>query len=326
MVQDAGFWEEAERLFADAIELPPAEREPFLDAHCGGREPLRLEVESLLAAHVRADGFLAAALADGDGSAPADRFIGKTIGRFRLLEQIGEGGMGVVFRAERADGEFAQRVAIKLIDVALRSAAAVRGFRAERQMLASLQHPHIVTLLDGGITDEGQPYLVMECIDGMPISRYCSEQRLGLAARLRLFRDVCGAVQHAHGHAIVHRDLKPANILVTADGAPKVLDFGVARLIDEPASADAEATAWRRALTPNYASPEQLAGAPVTIAADIYALGVLLYELLTGARPVRDGGQDARRDSGDRRGGPGVAAERGTAGGLRRLPAHPPRG
>ncbi|MEO5819232.1 MAG: serine/threonine-protein kinase [Vicinamibacteraceae bacterium] len=291
MVQDAGFGEEAEGLFADAIELPPAERGSFLDAQCAGRQPLRAEVESLIAAHLRADGFLAVALSDSGARESSDRFSGKTIGRFRLLDPIGEGGMGVVFRAERADGEFAQRVAIKLIDVSLRSAAAVRGFRRERQMLANLHHPHIVTLLDGGITEEGQPFLVMECIDGLPISRYCAEHRLGLAARLRLFQDVCGAVQHAHGHAIVHRDLKPANILVTADGAPKVLDFGIATLVDDPASTDADATSSRRALTPNYASPEQLTGSPATVAADIYALGVLLYELLTGGRPYDTAGK-----------------------------------
>jgi tetratricopeptide (TPR) repeat protein len=286
MDENATFWDDAERVFADAIELEPPDRVAFLDRRCAGRPDLRTEVESLIAAHESARGFL-----DGDSleavaeTSSSQPFAGRTIGNFRLVEKIGEGGMGIVFRAERADGEFIHHVAVKLIDAPVRGADALRAFRAERQILASLQHPHIVTLLDGGVTDDGQAYLVMERIDGVPITTYCAERRLPLEDRLRLFAGVCAAVQHAHGHAIVHRDLKPANILVTADGVAKVLDFGVAKLLDEPASRDGAPTVALRPLTPNYASPEQVRGLAVTIASDIYALGVLLYELLAGVRP-----------------------------------------
>ena len=193
--------------------------------------------------------------------------------------------MGVVYRAERVDGAFTQRVAVKLIDAPLRSPDTLRRFRAERQILATLNHPHIVTLLDGGVTDDGRAYLVMECVDGVPITAHCATHRLSLEDRLALFRALCAAVQNAHQHGIVHRDLKPANILVTAEGVPKVLDFGIAKLLDRPQEVDHTMTGAPLPLTPNYASPEQLRGLPVTTASDIYALGVLLYELVAGVRP-----------------------------------------
>ena len=291
MDQDCSFWEDIERLFAEAVDLDMAGRAHFLDRQCHGRPELRTEIESLITAHLGAGAFLNGATLDDVNSpdGPPERFVGRTIGRFRLLEKIGEGGMGVVYRAERADGEFTQRVAVKLLDAPLRTLEAVRRFRAERQILATLNHPHIVTLLDGGVTDEGQAYLAMECIDGVPITRYCADDGLSLEGRLRLFRDVCGAVQDAHQHAVVHRDLKPANILVTPDGVPKILDFGIAKLLDGPPEAEATATGMLRPLTANYASPEQLRGLPVTLASDIYALGVLLYELLAGVRPYETG-------------------------------------
>lgn len=288
-MDDSDFGDELQELFADAVELEPSRRASFLSDRCAGRPELRAEIESLITAHDRSDRFLDLRTdplaAQHDPEAFRDE-RGRAVGQFRLLERIGEGGMGVVYRAERVDGEFTQRVAIKLIDSPLRNPDTMRRFRAERQILATLHHPHIVTLLDGGVTDDGQAYLVMECVDGVPITAYCTERGLGLDDRLRLFRDMCGAVQDAHQHGVVHRDLKPSNILVTAEGVPKILDFGVAKLVDATGP-DAGQTLPGAAqpLTPNYASPEQVRGLPVTTVSDIYALGVLLYELLTDVRP-----------------------------------------
>lgn len=187
------------------------------------------------------------------------------MGGFLLIEQIGQGGMGTVFRAERADGGFAQQAAVKIIDVPARNAVVLRRFQSGRQILATLSHPHIVSLLDGGLTDHGQAYLVMEYVDGGTMTRYCAERRAPLAERLALFRQVCAAVQHAHQRGVVHRDLKPANILVSADGMSKVLDFGIAKLLDADEAAGGGAltsTAAPAALTTNYASPEQLRACP----------------------------------------------------------------
>ena len=218
---------------------------------------------------------------------------GRLVGAFRLVEPIGRGGMGVVYRAERVTSEFTQQAAVKLIEAPLQSPAMLRHFKTERQILAGLRHPHIVTLLDGGVSQDGFAYLAMEYVEGAPITAHAAAHALPLDERLRLMQRVCSAVQYAHQHGVVHRDLKPANILVTADGVPKVLDFGVAKLLDQSAPDGLETTAgpWRRALTPNYASPEQLRGLPVTTACDIYALGVLLYELLAGVRPYETAGK-----------------------------------
>jgi serine/threonine-protein kinase len=232
----------------------------------------------------RAQELFAEAIAAGP-SERARSDVGLVIGSFRLAERIGQGGMGAVYRAERVDGAFTQRVAVKLIDAALRSPDVSRRFRAERQILAALQHPHIVTLLDGGFVEDGRAYLVMELVDGVRVTDYCFERELPLVDRLRLFRDVCAAVQEAHQHAIVHRDLKPENILVTSDGVVKVLDFGIAKLLEEPYDSPHTMTGAGQPLTPNYASPEQLRGLRVTVASDIYALGVVLYELVAGVRP-----------------------------------------
>jgi serine/threonine-protein kinase len=238
----------------------------------------------------RAQELFAEAIAAGP-SERARHDEGLVIGPFRLAEQIGQGGMGAVYRAERVDGAFTQRVAVKLIDAALRSPDVARRFRAERQILAALQHPHIVTLLDGGFAEDGRAYLVMELVEGVRITDYCVGRELPLADRLRLFRDVCAAVQEAHQHAIVHRDLKPENILVTADGVVKVLDFGIAKLLDEPYDNPHTKTGAGQPLTPNYASPEQLRGLRITVASDIYALGVVLYELVAGLRPYETVGR-----------------------------------
>jgi len=275
-------WPEIQAIFNSALELPPGERAGFLDTRCADRPAVRAEVESLLASYVEADGFLdTTAIADGG------QLAGLRVGAFRLVREIGRGGMSVVYLGERVDGDFTQEVAVKVLDAPLRHVDTLQRFRAERQILASFAHPHIVSLLDGGVTADGHAYLVMERVDGEPLTRYCAARRLGLEERLALMQRVCAAVQYAHQHGVVHRDLKPANILVTPDGVVKVLDFGVAKLLDTAPGAANNATiaAGLRPLTPNYASPEQLRGLPVTTASDIYALGVLAYEVVAGARP-----------------------------------------
>jgi tetratricopeptide (TPR) repeat protein len=289
------FWNAVAGVFADAIELDGPERDALLAARCDGRPALRAEVESLLAAHARAAPFMRDPTlrhVPPDEDAAPRLGEGDLVGPFRLVERMASGGMGTVYRAERVEGGFTQQVAVKLIAAPMTHDTAARRFRAERQILASLQHPNIVTLIDGGVTPRGEAYLVMEYIDGAPITTYCRERALDLAGRLRLFRQVCDAVQYAHAHFVVHRDLKPANVLVTADGVPKVLDFGVAKLIEGPLDRTAEQTQHGLGpLTPNYASPEQLRGLPITTAADIYALGVLLFELVTGTRPYETAGK-----------------------------------
>ena len=277
------FLKEVESLFAEASELGGGERAALLAVRCAGRPDLQAEVESLLSSHDCAGGFLQVQdpLPSVDASAPSS---GAMVGRFRLLERIGAGGMGVVHRAERADGEFREQVAVKLVAAPIQKDEALRRFRVERQVLASLNHPDIVTLIDAGVTDRGQAYLAMTYVQGVPITDYAACHRLGLEPRIRLFQRVCLAVQHAHQNGVVHRDLKPANILVTLEGHPKVLDFGVAKLLDEAQPGDPTKTNIHP-LTPNYASPEQWRGVAITTASDIYALGVLLYELLAGRRP-----------------------------------------
>ncbi|HET7374636.1 MAG TPA: serine/threonine-protein kinase, partial [Gemmatimonadaceae bacterium] len=285
----------ADAVFDAALDLPADERDAYVDRACGNDAELRSAVRTLLDAHRSSDGFLDAPavalaaplfqLADlpPRPAAPApDR-----VGPFRIVREIGHGGMGTVYLGERDDGQFAQRVAIKLIRG---SPALVARFLEERRILALLEHPRIARLVDGGVTDAGMPWFAMEYVEGQPIDQYCDAQHLPLARRLDLFDAVCDAVQYAHQHLVVHRDLKPSNILVTADGQLKLLDFGIAKLVDPLADAEtAGQTAWR-AMTPEYAAPEQVRGQPVSTATDVYALGVLLYVLLTGRRPyeVRD--------------------------------------
>ena len=284
-----------EEILFEALQVSGHLRTRLLDQRCAGRDDLRREVDALLAAHERAAALFEAPAAPSADSAGPQRTApapGERVGAFNLVEVIGEGGMGTVFRAERADGEFSQQVAIKFIGAWTRDPAAAQRLRAERQILASLQHANIVALLDGGVTPRGDAYLVMEYVDGQPISAYCRERRLSLVDRLRLFRTVCAAVQFAHAHLVIHRDLKPGNILVTGDGVVKVLDFGIAKLLEPSAEKSLTVTGfWPGPLTPNYASPEQLRGLPLTTVADVYALGVLLYELLTGSRPYETSGR-----------------------------------
>jgi len=284
-----------EALFDRVVELAPAARQQALAEACQHRPDLQAELEALLAAHDR----LASADTDGDdegGRLPPAIAVGARVGAYRLIERIGEGGMGEVFRAERADGVFASEVAVKVTRSSLAGHDLLRRFQVERQILASLNHPNIVTLLDGGATSTGQAYLIMEYVDGVPVTQYCRAHSLRLDQRLRLFLAVCEGVHFAHQHAVVHRDLKPANVLVGADGVPKVVDFGIAKLLDDPTGTGVTTVGITPGpLTPNYASPEQLRGLPVTTSTDLYALGVILYELVAGVRPYDTQGQTLDR-------------------------------
>ena len=219
---------------------------------------------------------------------PALPFAGRRIGAWRLLEQMGHGGMGTVYLAERADDEYRKKVALKVIRVGQDSADVIARFKRERQILAALDHPNIAKLLDGGTTDDGRPYLVMELVLERTILHYCLERKLGVAARLRLFAQVCDAVQYAHRSLVVHRDLKPGNILVTEDGVPKLLDFGIAKLIHPDGGQDESHTATgAHVMTPEFASPEQARGGAITTSSDVYSLGVVLYVLLAERLPYR---------------------------------------
>ena len=285
---DAAF-ARARQVFDGALTRPPDARGAFLDEACRGDAALRREVESLLAAHERASGFLSGTpLVQTSGREDAADPLPRTrpIGPYRILGVIARGGMGTVYRAVRDDDAFQKTVALKLVQGGAASEFVERRFRQERQILARLQHPNIATILDGGATEEGQPYLVMEHVGGKPITTYCDEVGLGLRPRLALFGTVCAAVQYAHQNLVVHRDLKPGNILVTPDGTPKLLDFGIAKLLAAGVDPDTAPTATLLPMmTPEYASPEQVRGEAVTTASDVYSLGVLLYELLAGRRP-----------------------------------------
>ncbi len=270
------------------IDLAAAERPARLDALCGDDAELGALVLAILAHEATDDAPFEAAVADAITTlvSEPDAVAGQRVGPYRLIRAIGQGGMGTVYLAARDDREFQQQVAIKVVG-GLLAADARQRFLAERQILASLEHPNIARLLDGGTTPDGLPYLVMEYVDGLPIDEYCDAHRLTIGHRLRLFAGVCDAVAHAHRRLVVHRDLKPTNILVAEGGAPKLLDFGIAKLLDEPEGASLTRTGGGFLLTPEYASPEQVRGDAITTASDVYALGVLLYELLTGERPLR---------------------------------------
>jgi eukaryotic-like serine/threonine-protein kinase len=276
-------WQRIKRIFDEAVELAPSEQGAFLDAACGSDSSLRREVELMLAADPADD--LEESPFSPFGRGEEASFRGRRVGRYRILEEVGRGGMGAVFAAVRDDGEFEQQVALKVIKSGLSTSTIVRRFRHERQILASLEHPNIARLLDGGMSDDGLPFYVMEFIEGEPIDEYCRARSLGVEERLELFRQVCAAVSYAHRRLIVHRDLKPSNILVTGEGQAKLLDFGIAKVVSQGESG-AQGTATQLGLmTPDYASPEQFRGEPVTTSTDIYSLGVVLYELLTDALP-----------------------------------------
>ncbi len=285
----ANTWQRIEYLFLQAVELPLAERSRFLDAACPDAR-LRADVESLLAKDDEGDEKISFALAQEAALLlKAPTLEGERLGVYRVLHEIGRGGMGAVYLAVRDDDQYQKQVAIKIVKRGMDTSDVLRRFRHERQILAGLEHPYIAGLLDGGCTRDGRPFLVMELVEGQPIDSYCKQRQLNLQERLQLFLKVCEAVSYAHRKLVVHRDLKPANILITGaasghPGCPKLLDFGLAKILD-PGQTGMDSTSMPMGpLTPEYASPEQLAGASLTTATDIYSLGVILHELLTGVR------------------------------------------
>jgi serine/threonine protein kinase/Flp pilus assembly protein TadD len=280
-------WQQVDEIYYRALETPSETRSEYLDAACAGDEVLRREVESLLeATEAMGDDFLGTPLLPLDLDPTPELVDGRRLGAYRILREIARGGMGTVYLAARADDEFEREVAVKILKRGLDTDEIVGRFRHERQILAQLTHPHISRLLDGGTTEDGLPYLVMEKVKGERIDRWCDRQRLSVRDRLELFCKVCSAVQFAHQRLVVHRDLKPANILVDEEGKPTRLDFGIAKLL-EP-DAERLTRAGLRPMTLEHASPEQIRGEPVTTSSDVYALGGLLYELLAGRSPHGD--------------------------------------
>ena len=302
MLQNTDDWKRIEEIFLVAVELSGPAREQYLATVCFAQPELRAEVESLLAADgggnreitslVRGSIVsLVSGPASGAANSPSSSegsLEGTRAGEWLLTEEIGRGGMGAVYKATRGDGEFSIEAAVKILGRGFNSRILLDRFRQERQILARLEHPNIARLLDGGKTSSGQPYLVMEYVPGMPLTRYCDERQLSVRERVAIFRKVCDAVSCAHRNLIVHRDLKPDNILVTGDGIPKLLDFGIAKLLEPNTGESGELTMTsERVGTPAWCSPEQIRGEHVGVATDIYSLGVVLFRLLTGYRPYR---------------------------------------
>lgn len=275
-------WQQVKHILEDAIEVPTEDRSEFVANACGDDPELRTEVNSLLSESIAAEALESNALEHLEPT--EDKLINTQIGKYRLIELIGTGGMGRVYLAERADGAFEQKVALKLIRRGLDSKEIQRRFVTERQILASLEHPNIAHLIDGGTTNDGLPFLVMEYVEGTPLISYADANSLDLEPRLDLFREVCSAVSFAHQKLVIHRDLKPQNVLITNNGKAKLLDFGIAKLVKTEGT---ETRTQTFAFTPDYASPEQIRGENLSTATDIYSLGVILYELLTGSRPFR---------------------------------------
>lgn len=288
-------WSRVEALLEVAFDLPAAEQRAYLDAQCGQDHELRREVESLLAGDRATAGFLeegvrpellSALVVERD--AESMLAAGTRVGAYRVARLLGRGGMGEVYLADRADGQFEQRAAVKLIKRGMDSDQVLRRFLAERRILARLEHPHIARLLDGGVGPDGRPYFAMEYVEGVPVSSWAEARSLDAAARVRLFLDVAAAVEYAHRQLVVHRDLKPSNILVREDGRVALLDFGVAKLLETDFDAGAGHTdVETRVLTPEFAAPEQIRGEPVSMATDVYGLGAVLYHLLTGRPPLQ---------------------------------------
>lgn len=302
---DATRWEKTKDLFTLVLEQPAESRLSFLHQECRDDPAMLEEIESLLVAHDETEQLIerrdygAASIFDTVG----ERSEGRSLGRYQLVRELGRGGMGTVFLAERSDGEFKQQVAVKVVRRMFADAELTRRFRRERQILASLNHPNIARLLDGGVSPEGEPYLVMEYVEGERIDHYCEKHGLATDQRLRLFLSVCVGISYAHRNLVVHRDIKPSNVLVTSDGTPKLLDFGIAKLLDEDHAGEQTETRFR-AFTPDYAAPEQIKGGPVTTASDVYSLGVLLQNLLSGGHQCVSGqpGEPVHPDAGIWRG------------------------
>ncbi|MEP6810082.1 MAG: protein kinase [Chthoniobacterales bacterium] len=283
-------WQQIKDILADALGYEnAAERAAFVERSCTGDAELRAEVESFLAKESdHLERYASSVDGAGERSSGLEN-VGRRIGAYELVRELGRGGMGAVWLARRVDGRFEQEVAIKLLKRGTDTEEVLRRFRAERQILARLVHPGIARLLDGGETDDGLPYFVMEYVQGLPITQFAREHQLSVAERLRLFRLACAAVTYAHRNLVVHRDLKPANVLVTAEGEMKLLDFGIARLVQEVGEDESSPTLTiNRRLTPEYASPEQITGDAITTVSDVYSLGIILYELLTGSRPSKE--------------------------------------
>ncbi|CAN5600643.1 hypothetical protein BH18VER1_BH18VER1_11800 [soil metagenome] len=290
MTAAAERYAQAQELFEAALDLAPAERAPLLEERCGGNPALREEVEALLQADTEATSLDAPAFAippEIFDERPEEQLAGRHFGPYEVVREIGRGGLGSVYLAVRSDGEYRKEVALKLIRRGLDTGDILRRFRNERQILAQLDHPNIARLIDGGTTDDGLPYFVMEFVKGDPITTYCDTYRLDSEPRLELFRKVCAAVTYAHQNLVIHRDLKPSNILVTMEGEPKLLDFGIAKLLTAEDELYTQTAPGWRAMTPHYASPEQINGGRITTASDVYSLGVLLYELLSGQKPYQ---------------------------------------
>ncbi len=278
-------------IYEQVLPMTGAGRETHLDRECRGNQEIRVEVERLLKARENVPTWLdrPAVGAVKPFSAPElPNLAGRHLSGYTLIRELGRGGMGSVYLAERSDETFHRQAAIKLVLPPANSAAVIARFQHEREILASLDHPNIAKLLDAGVTEEGWPYFVMEYVDGQPIHRWCDQRKLNISQRVELFRHVIDAVRYAHQHLVVHRDLKPSNIFVTNDGVVKLLDFGIAKVLSPPVAGQAPDTVTLAAmLTPEYASPEQVNGRPITTQSDVYSLGVVLYELLTGHRPYR---------------------------------------
>jgi eukaryotic-like serine/threonine-protein kinase len=292
---DESRWERVKEIFSTALERDALLRDAFLAEACGGDAPLRAEVDSLLAAHEDSGDLLSRPAAEQSLGLEAQRaprdWIGQRVGFYRIVEVVGRGGMSEVFRAVRDDDEYRKDVAVKVLREGYDTRSLLGRFKIEKQILATLDHPNIARLLDAGSTEEGLPYLVMDYIVGRPIDEHCAHHRLGIEARLDLFQTLCSAVEYVHRHLMVHGDLKCSNVLVTDDGTVKLLDFGIAKLLQPAptlAAADSKLTGLV-ALTPEYASPEQIRGGPITTASDVYSLGVVLYRLLSGTLPYRVG-------------------------------------
>jgi serine/threonine-protein kinase len=286
-------WRRADRLLDAALDLPAEERLAFVRAECAGDDELLELVQRLLSNLDTRTSFMHEAVVApdwveiGESADETSELAGKKIGRYRVIEEIGRGGMAVVYLAERADGEFEQRVALKLIKRGTDTDEVIRRFERERQIMARAGHPNMARLLDGGATENGQPYFVMEYVDGLPIDRYCDERRLDVRERVRLFLRVLDAVAYAHRNLVVHRDIKPSNILVTSEGEVKLLDFGIAKLLESDDDAVTLTRTGQVVMTPAFASPEQIRGRGITTATDIYQLGVLLCSLVSGRLPYR---------------------------------------
>ena len=280
-------WAEIEPLLDRLLDLPPEEREAALERECADAD-LHAAVHSLLAVDIGTDSGIDR-LAREIGTSTASGIDGRKVGPYRIERALGEGGMGAVFLAARQTAAFTQHVALKLLRVGLFSSDQQELFRREQQIHACLEHPNIARVYDSGVTEAGVPYFAMEYVDGVPVTDYCDRERLGIDARLRLFATICDAVAYSHRNLVAHREIKPSNILVDAGGAPKLLDFGFAGLLSTTDDANESARTKLRRLTPGYSAPEQIDGGAITTATDVHALGVLLCELLSGARPIGSG-------------------------------------